>query len=278
MPTGNRTSFGQYQSTEPIENLTLVHRHDGVTPLREVDHEPKLATLDQEDLLAQGIDTSALVPGAPRVDALGSCTANATTVGVSNLGESVYVKYLTALDLTPKGDVDLFTATALGEQGAIVFYHDETGLTSSPWPPTDSGCTGPVLVEKLQALGVVTSQRIAHGAQDLVSLLQTDGVLEGGPFLNAWMEPPATHVVDGNGTTSELEAQIRQGVAGGHETYISGIVKLSLTETGQVVPEKTILKVRNSWSKNYGDAGSFYLHLSTLVALGRYYDFRQLVA
>ena len=36
-----------------------------------------MGVLDQSDLLAQGIDTSELVPGAKEVDALGSCTANA---------------------------------------------------------------------------------------------------------------------------------------------------------------------------------------------------------
>src|SRR5215469_16330299 len=59
-----------------------MHLHDG-TALRTVDHEPPLPVFDQEDLIAQGIDTSKIVPGARRVDALGSCTCNAGTVSLA---------------------------------------------------------------------------------------------------------------------------------------------------------------------------------------------------
>lgn len=282
MPTGTRTSFGQYNSPEPFENLALIHQHTG-EELKVVDHEPPLAVLDQEDLFAQGIDTSALVPGAQKVDALGSCTANATTVAVSNLGFGLYQEYLRALGQDSyENEADLFANTLWGEQAAIVFYHrctDQTGTPDQEWPPTDCGSSGPYIVEELKTLKVISGQQIASGAQNLVSLLQTSGVCEGGPFLNAWEEVTGSEaVVDGNGSAATLEDQIRQGVAGGHETYISAIEKLTLSATGQVEPEKTILRVRNSWSPSWGDHGSFRIHLSTLVALGSYFDFRALVA
>lgn len=276
MPSGTKTSFGQYTVPEPIENMTLIHRHDGVSELKTVDHEPPLAVLDQEDLNEQGIDTATLVPGATDVDALGSCTANATTVAVSNLGLSLYQKYLAALAVTAPPTP--FADPKSGEEAAIRFYHVETGLSKTPWPTNDDGCTGPLLTKALIDMGIITTQKVAQSVQDICSLLQTDGIAEGGPFLNAWMEPPAGTVVDGNGSASVLEAQIKQGVAGGHETYISSIEKIELSASGQVIPEKTIFRVRNSWSATWGDAGSFYIHASTLAALGSYFDFRQLVA
>ena len=55
-------------------------------------------------------------------------------------------------------------------------------------------------------------------------------------------------------------------------------VFLALTAAGQVTPAGTVLRVRNSWGKAWGDGGSFRIHLSTLAALGHYCDFRQLVA
>ena len=69
---------------------------------------------------------------------------------------------------------------------------------------------------------------IAHGADNICSLLQTGGLLVGQPFLNAWMTPNAQGFIDGNGSASELEAQIRQGVAGGHETFLSAIEHIAL--------------------------------------------------
>lgn len=272
-------SYGQLHVAEPLHNLMLIHRHAG-QPLREVDHEPPLAVLEQENFAAQGIDTSALVPGAPKVDALGNCVLNAGTAAVSFLGAPVYSKYLDALNL-PVSTVGLFADAKMGEEAAIVAYHgctDQTGSTSSEWPPTDCGSSGVYLVEFLQKLGIVTSQKIAHGAQDICSLLQTGPVLEGCPFFNAWEDPANNGFVDGNGTSSDIERAIRSGVAGGHETLQSAIVRLTLSATGLVVPEHTILRVRNSWGKSWGDHGSFFIHLSSLVALGGYADYRQLVA
>lgn len=265
-------AYGRFAAPEPYSALTLIHRHTGQA-LKEVDHEPKNAVLDQSDLRAQGIYCSQFIPGAGDPDALGSCTCNADTSALSNvLPEAEYLKVTGA---SSYGD------TVGLEKFAITTYHgvtDQTGDTTQEWPPTDCGSTGAYVYQYDHAKGWVGSQAIAHGPQDLVSLLQTGGVLQGTPFFTAWEEPDAQAFVDGAGTQADLEAAIRSGVAGGHETYISAIEKLALTATGLVIPGKTIMRVRNSWSKTWGDNGSFRIHLSTLAMLGSYCDFRSLSA
>lgn len=266
------TSYGQFHVAEPLSAMARLHVYEGTVKLHEVDHEPSLAVLDQEDLVAQGIDTSTLVTGARRVDALGSCTANASTVALSNaMDKAAFLKLIGTTS---------FQDTKAGEEWAIRFYHSCTDQTADPsqeWPPTDCGSSGPYIVQEAKAQGLVAGDKIAHGADDLVSLLQTGGVLQGTPFFNSWETPDSGGFVDVDGSPDSLSAAIQSGVAGGHETYISAVEHLVLTATGRVDALKTVLRVRNSWSKSWGDHGSFRMHLSTLVMLGRYCDFRQLV-
>jgi hypothetical protein len=274
--------YGQFPVPEPLHNLTLVHRHAGYQ-LHAVEHHIPLGVLEQENFAAQGIDTAALVPGAPRVDALGNCVFNAGTAAVSFLGLAIYEKYLDALGLWNMDGTqgEVFADTRLGEEAAIVAYHratDLTGTTSTEWPPTDCGSSGVYLVQFLQSIGVITSQRTAHGAEDLVSLLQSTPVCVGGPFFNSWEEPGPLGMIDGNGTLSDLDAAIRSGVAGGHERLTFQVESIAFTASGQVDPEKTILVDRNSWGASWGDAGCYRVHLSTYVYLAQYMDFRALVA
>lgn len=271
------TSYGRYQVPEPPSALRCLHFHQG-GPLREVDHEPKMAVLDQEDLLAQGIRVSSFIPGAQDVDALGSCTANATTVALSNvLSEAEFAEFI-GRDGSPN---PIYTDTRAAEVAAICFYHqctDQTGSTAEEWPPTDCGSSGPYIVSMLERLGLASGAKIAHAGEDLVSLMQTDGVLMGSPWLQVWEQPDSEGFIDGDGSLKILEEQIREGVAGGHETYLCKIVQLAFLPSGLVDPEHTILEGRNSWTSAWGHGGNYRVHLSTLVRIAAQCDFRQLIA
>jgi hypothetical protein len=262
--------YGRFQVPEAPSAMRSLHFHRG-RKLVEVDHEPPLGVLDQSDLIAQGIDTSALIKGAKNLDGLGSCTANATTAALSKLlPEAEFLKVTGAASYA-----DVKTA----EEWAIGFYHactDQTGDPSQEWPPTDCGSSGPYIVSELQAQKLAGGAQIAHGAENLISLLQDGPILTGSPFLNAWEDPDVGGFIDGDGSYEVFLQQINGGVAGGHETVITAVEKLVLTVTGKVDADKTILRHRNSWSASWGDHGDFRSHLSTWVTLGSYCDFRLL--
>jgi hypothetical protein len=268
--------FGRYQVAETHSSLRRLHIRDmSVNTLKPVDWEPPIAVLDQEDLLAQGINTSVLIPGAAEVDELGSCTSQANTSALS-----VALPRQTFFSVT---GVTSYEDTKGLEEFSIVFYHDctdQTGDPSQEWPPTDCGSSGPYVVELDQRRGYVTTERIASGADNIVSMMQTvGGALLGQPFLNDWMEPGADGFVDGNGSLATVQGQIARGVAGGHETYISAIEKLVLYPQSVIVnPWKTIIRLRNSWTRSWGDNGSYRMHLSTIShILAPYCDVRQVV-
>lgn len=263
--------LGRYHVPEPPSTMRAMHFYSG-GPLKAVDHEPKVAVLDQSDLLAQGIHTSRLVPGAPDVDGLGSCVFNAGTEALSNvLDEQAFVKVTGAAS---------YDDTVGAEKYSIRTYHATTDLTGDPaseWPPTDCGSTGLYLCRELEQTGVIASHRTAHGADNIVSLMQGDGLLVGQPWFNAWFEPGKDGFIDGDGSADALQKAIASGVAGGHETYWAAIERLVLDAHGRVDPFKTIGRARNHWKRSWGDHGSYRFHLSTYVYLGGNCDWRQVV-
>jgi hypothetical protein len=264
------TKFGRYAVAEPMR-FDVVHFDKGGT-LKEVDHEPPVPVLDQEDLIKQGINTAKLVPGAKKVDALGSCTANATAV---SLGQVLFTGgYRLPAGLSA-------TDAKSSEEWAIRFYNactDQTGDPSQEWPPTDCGSTGLYCCHELIKQKLASGYKTASGAQNIASLLQGGTVIQGTPWFNAWFDPDSSGFIDGDGSRSALEDAIDSGVAGGHETCITAIERLALSATGKVQAARTVLRVRNSWSAAFADHGSFRVHLSTLVMLGSQADFKQFVA
>lgn len=273
------TKLGRYQVPEPLSALIDLHHHDATVALKTADHEPKVGVLDQEDLVTQGILTSTFIPGCTtNAAALGSCTCNTDTEALSNvLPEEEFAKFVADLGAQeipsdPYGDVVAAERAAIGTYHAVT---DQTGDSSSEWPPTDCGSSGPYLYEWTLKQGLIKSQAIAHGATNIVSLMQTDGLLVGLPWFNAWFEPNAQGFVDGNGSTAALRAAIKSQVAGGHEIYFSAVETLGLTHSGEVIPSKTVIRFRNHWTKSWGDNGSGRFHLSTIIALGGNVDLRQ---
>ncbi|MCU1490145.1 MAG: hypothetical protein JWM85_1550 [Acidimicrobiaceae bacterium] len=275
--------YGRVQVAEPPSNLAYLHLHDGTTPLKEVDHETPIGVLDQSDLIAQGIHCTHFIPGCKQdPEALGSCTAETFIEAVARkLSGPELFAFCKRLINHPASEAPTTYSSVHGlQRGAISFYHvctDQTGNAGEEWPPTDCGSSGPYIVDEAKRLGVISGQKIAAGADNIVSLLQTDGIMQGTPFFFAWEEPDTQGFIDGKGRASDLEAAIASGLAGGHETYIAAIEKLTLLATGHVDPFNTVLRVRNHWTPNWGDHGCFRMHLSTLVMLGGNCDFRQLV-
>lgn len=264
MPT-----YGRYQTVETYSALARIHRHLG-TPMKAVSHDIKVGVLDQEDLIAQDIIVSDFIPGAAaNVDALGSCTANATTAALSVLLPEA--EFLSTTGATSYADV------VGAEKFAIRFYHqctDQTGDPSTEWPPTDCGSSGPYIVSELQSMKLVATDKIATDPTDIVSLLQTGVLLVGSPWFYEWESPAANGFIDAGG----IKAAIASGVAGGHETVWWGVAALYLLPSGAVDPAKTIIAGRNSWSESWGDHGNYYTHLSTFTAIASHCDFRQLIA
>jgi hypothetical protein len=264
--------YGRYQVAETTAELVNLHVHEGTADvLSTVDWEPKVGVLDQEDLIAQGIDTSVLVPGAKKVDALGSCTANAGTAALSNVLDEA--SFIAATGATSYADV------VGAEKFAIRFYSQCTHQTGDPgqeWPPTDCGSSGPYVVKELEAMKLITGAQIANDATSIVSLMQGGGLIVGQPFFNSWEEPDAQGFIDGDGSAGALKAAMRSGVAGGHETYWSAIEHLALVN-GRVDALNTVIRFRNSWTKSWGDNGSARAHLSTFMWLASHCDFRRLI-
>ncbi len=274
--------YGRYQVAEAPSALLSLHLHDG-SPLKEVDNETPLAVMDQSDLTTQGIHTTHFIPGCKEdATALGSCTANtAMEASAAILPEPTFVTLCKLLiNHAASAPPSSFADPVGAERAAISFYHGctfQTGDPSQEWPAVDCGSSGPYIVSELVRLGVASGAKIATAGEGLVSLMQTGLVMMGSPWFYGAEEPDAQGFIDGNGSTSAIEALIRTGVAGGHETSLTAIEKLALLPTGHVDPRNTVIRGRNHWTLSWGDHGCYRVHLSTLMAIASACDFRQLI-
>jgi hypothetical protein len=274
-----RTKFGQISVAEPLR-FDLLELHDG-SPLKEVTHPIPIPVLDQEDLHAQGIDVTKLISGAQDTDALGSCTCNTGTAHIAERWAAAG-KDITGLTLSSgAGAVAMSASDAKAdEEFAIVLYHlvtDQTGDTAQEWPPTDCGSTGLYVCQELIGLGFAASYRSAASVTGALKMLQTGTVMMGGPWFNSWMQPDSNGFVDGDGSYAAVQAAMKSGVAGGHETLLHGIPQLAQGTDGTVDLANTVLRVRNSWSTQFALTGDYLVHASTINYLARHYDFKAVV-
>lgn len=279
-PGVTSTKFGRYHVAEPFR-AELLHLDAGI-PLKTAEHEIPIPVLDQEDLQSQGIDTSQLVKGAPKADALGSCTANATAASVAERWNAAG-KNLAKLELPAAGPyyMGINTRSAVEcEEFAILFYDlctRQTGDPSQEWPPTDCGSTGLYCCQELIRQHFITSYKTGTGGHALASMLQAGSVIIGSPFFNSWMGPDKNGFVDGDGSMQALQVAMSSGVAGGHETCVYALPQLKLTATGQIDLQNSWAQVRNSWSASWGLHGDYRIHLSTVDWLAQNIDLKQFV-
>ncbi|WP_282795791.1 hypothetical protein [Streptomyces sp. CC224B] len=254
-------ALGRHQVLD-ARSLAHRRRHHGAA-LRAVRWQPAIPVLNQQDLVAQGIETSALVAGAPDVDAVGSCTANAAAAALSVL-------------LDPDGLARAGLATndaAAAERWAIALYAEATALDEFipyQWPPADSGSSGLGVARALKARGLIGSYTHALDADALAAALQDGPVLLGLPWFTAWFTPGRDAFVD------TVPYWRTSGLAGGHEVCAIGLEEVAQHRDGRIIPERTVLRLRNSWGPAWGQGGDFFLRLSTYVALREQIDAIQL--
>lgn len=232
-------------------------------PLRSTAWEPSIPVLDQENLVAQGIDTDTLYPGVGALDALGSCTGNAATALISVL-----------LDREQAAAAGLDIDDPIGcERWAIGLYADATTADEwqdATWPSTDCGSSGLGVAKALRRRGLVDQYGHATTAEELCTLLQTGPVLMGLPWYQAWFD-----VVGASALLDDIPNWQDSPVAGGHEVAITALESVATDDHDALIPEHTILRIRNSWGPAWGDSGSFRMSLALYQALREQIDLIQ---
>lgn len=261
MPTNDLTVH-QYDVTPQLgrhmvtDRRSLAYRRPYAgDPVHPVEWAPKIPVLNQQDLLAQGIRTSQLFPGVGDLDGLGSCTANAATAVVSVL--------LDADECTAAG-LDIADPVA-AETWAIGLYADATQRDEwqdLTWPTDDCGSSGLGVVKALRGRGLIDQYGHATTAEQLCMLLQTGPVLMGLPWLEAFFEPTTA-----NALLDDIPGWRQSPVAGGHEVAITALESVEYDSSGALDYDRTILRVRNSWTSGWGDEGHFRLSLSLYQAM-----------
>lgn len=256
-------ALGRHQVLDP--RSLAYRRHRSGRTLRAVRWQPTIPVLNQQDLYAQGINASAVVPGAADADAIGSCTANAAAAALSVL--------LDPEDLARAG---LPADDAVeAERWALRLYAEATTIDQYlpyEWPPADSGSSGLGVARALKARGLIGSYSHVLDADALADALQDGPVLLGTPWFSAWFTPADDGFVD------TIPAWPASGVAGGHEVCAVGLEEVAQLPDGRADPERTVLRLRNSWGPDWGRGGDFFLRLSTYVALRAQIDAIQLHA
>jgi hypothetical protein len=238
------------------DERSLAHTIEAETTkpaIKPIDHPLGIDILDQSDLDTQGIDVSQLIPGAPKVKELGSCTGQAGTYNLST---------------SPKLSAAVKAAGGvLDERFAIVLYADASEADEYPgeaFPPTDCGSSGLGVCKVLKARGLIGSYTWATTLEGVAALLQRGSVMFGTPWYEAWFEPDSDGFVDGG----DWEAS---GVAGGHEICVT-----RLETWDERDPGKSVIVFPNSWAKGWGEQGYGRMRLATYSRLRSQVDVKQI--
>ena len=248
--------LGRTMALDPRSLDHAIERESTRSAIKPVTHAISIPILDQSNLVAQGIRTSQLVPGAPDVDGLGSCTCQSGTYAMAAspaLAERV-VKASGRLD----------------ETYAIRLYPDVTRadeFTDEQWPPVDCGSSGLGVCRVLKRRGLIGSYAWATTVEGLGALLQRGTAMFGMPWYNAFFEPDARGFIDAVGVDQALAS----GLAGGHEVCV---IALETWHEGD--PGNSVVAFPNSWGGSWGDHGYGRMRLSTYAALRRQIDIKQI--
>lgn len=184
-----------------------------------------------------------------------NCTANAATALVSILQDADTLS-IAGLDVT---------APIAAERWAIGLYSDATHRDQwhdQAWPSDDCGSSGLGVAKALRARGLIDQYGHATTALELCRDLQNGPVLMGVPWLDAFFSPVGEHAL-----LDEIPNWQSSPVAGGHEVCITALEAVAQDEHGGLIHDRTILRVQNSWSASWGDAGSFRMSLALYQAL-----------
>ena len=240
-------SLGRHRVLDP-RSLAYRRAYSGET-IRTVEWAPKVPVLDQQNLAAQGIKTSELFNGVDDVDALGSCTANAATACLS---------VLLSADACMAAGLDTTDAVA-AERFAIGLYADATTADEwldYAWPSDDCGSSGLGVTKALRRRGLIDQYGHATTAEELCMLLQTGPVLMGMPWHDDFSSP-----VSSTALLDEIPNWQSSPVVGGHEVLITALESVAEIE-GEFSYAHTVIRVVNSWSRSWGDEGSFRMSLN----------------
>lgn len=242
--------LGRHQVLDP-RSLAYRRAYDG-QPLRASAWEPRIPVLDQRNLREQGIHLSKAYGLDEDLDGLASCTGNAATALLSNL--------LTKEQAAAAGlDVD---DAAAAQRFAIDLYASATERDQwhdLAWPVQDCGSSGLGVAKAMRGRGLIDQYAHATTAEELCMLLQTGPVLMGLPWKSAFNEPDRDGFIDaGDWAFSPVE--------GGHEVCVTALEAVA-TADGELLPEHSVLRFRNSWGSGWADHGDGRLFLTTYLEL-----------
>lgn len=246
-----------------LDPRTLDYRRPYVgQTLHTADWEPTLPVLDQTNLRAQGIRTSVLYDGVGDADALGSCTGNAGTVALAAILTAEEAKE-TGLDTTDAVAAEAFAIDLYADATTRDQWHDLT------WPTQDCGSSSLGVAQALRSRGVIDQYGTGTTAAELCALLQTGPVTMGMPWHDLFTSATGHALLD------DLTGWEDTPVMGGHAVCVTALEQLAFDETGALVPARTIVRIRNSWSASWGDHGSFRMSLAVYQRLRREIDLIQ---